>query len=71
ITDVERSGDAVRVSGRDSVGPWVDRIIAATGFRPDTTLLAETRVALDPATQAPVALAPLVDPNVHSCGSVS
>lgn len=71
ITDVERGGDAVRVSGRDSVGPWVDRIVAATGFRPDTTLLAETRVALDPATQAPVALAPLVDPNVHTCGSVS
>ena len=48
----------------------VDEIIAATGFRPDTALLSELRIALDHGTQAPVALAPLIDPNLHSCGSV-
>lgn len=50
--------------------PAVDRIIAATGFRPSLGLLSELRVSLDPATQSPVKLAPLIDPNQHSCGSV-
>lgn len=48
----------------------VDEIVVATGFRPDTGLLSELRIALDHGTQAPVALAPLIDPNQHSCGSV-
>jgi hypothetical protein len=30
----------------------------------------ELRVALDPALECPPALAPLIDPNVHSCGTV-
>lgn len=50
--------------------PPVDEIVASTGFRPDTTLLSELRLALDPGTQSPRALAPLIDPNLHSCGSV-
>jgi hypothetical protein len=41
-----------------------------TGFRPDLSLLAELRLELDSTLQAPVALAPLIDPNVHSCGTV-
>jgi hypothetical protein len=48
----------------------VDEIVASTGFRPDTALLSELRLALDAGTQAPVRLAPLIDPNLHSCGSV-
>jgi len=52
-----------------TIGP-VDEIVAATGFRPDLSVLSELRIALDRATQAPVALAPLIDPNQHSCGSV-
>jgi hypothetical protein len=50
--------------------PAVDEIIATTGFRPDLTLTNELRLALDPAVESPVALAPLIDPNVHSCGTV-
>jgi thioredoxin reductase len=50
--------------------PAVDEIVACTGFRPHLDLLAELRLALDPGTQSPVALAPLIDPNLHSCGSV-
>src|SRR5207253_9434833 len=30
----------------------------------------ELRLRLDPAIEAPVALAPLIDPNEHSCGTV-
>lgn len=48
----------------------VDEIIAATGFRPDWTVLSEVRLDLDPAVQSPRALAPLIDPNLHSCGTV-
>jgi thioredoxin reductase len=47
-----------------------DEVIAATGFRPDLTLLGEVRLALDDRVEAARELAPLIDPNVHSCGSV-
>ena len=41
-----------------------------TGFRPDLSFLSEVRLGLDPVLQAPRVLAPLIDPNVHSCGTV-
>ncbi|HEU0306212.1 MAG TPA: NAD(P)-binding domain-containing protein, partial [Lysobacter sp.] len=59
----------VAVGDGKSISP-VDEIVASTGFRPDLGLLAELRIALDHGTEAPVALAPLIDPNLHSCGSV-
>jgi thioredoxin reductase len=51
------------------IGPF-DRIIAATGQRPDLTLTRELRVDLDPWLESTKALGPLIDPNLHSCGSV-
>lgn len=48
----------------------VDELIVATGFRPDFRFVSELRTHLDPAIEAPVALAPLIDPNEHSCGTV-
>jgi hypothetical protein len=48
----------------------VDRIVVATGFRPDFSFLRELRLGLDPVVEATPALAPLIDPNVHSCGTV-
>ncbi|TVT19205.1 NAD(P)-binding domain-containing protein [Amycolatopsis acidiphila] len=48
----------------------VDEVVAVTGFRPDLSWLSELRLDLDATLQAPVALAPLIDPNVHSCGTV-
>jgi thioredoxin reductase len=59
----------VASSGARSAAP-VDEIVAATGFRPDWSILSEVRLDLDPAVQSPRALAPLIDPNVHSCGTV-
>jgi thioredoxin reductase len=47
-----------------------DEIVAATGFRPDLALLGELRLDLDDRVEAARALAPLIDPNLHSCGSV-
>jgi thioredoxin reductase len=48
----------------------VDELIIATGFRPNLAMLRELRVSLDPALECPPALAPLIDPNIHSCGTV-
>jgi cation diffusion facilitator CzcD-associated flavoprotein CzcO len=48
----------------------VDELIVATGFRPDLDFVRELRIVLDPAIECPVALAPLIDPNEHSCGTV-
>ncbi|HWG98262.1 MAG TPA: flavoprotein, partial [Pilimelia sp.] len=47
-----------------------DRVVAATGFRPDHTIADELRLDLDPALGCTRALAPLIDPNEHSCGTV-
>lgn len=48
----------------------VDEVVVLTGFRPDLSFLSEVRLDLDPVLQAPRVLAPLIDPNVHSCGTV-
>ena len=48
----------------------VDQLIVVTGFRPDLGFLGELRLSLDPALECPPILAPLIDPNVHSCGTV-
>lgn len=48
----------------------VDEVVVVTGFRPDLDWLSEVRLDLDPVLSAPTRLAPLIDPNVHSCGTV-
>lgn len=48
----------------------VDEIIVATGSRPDLSLARELRLRLDPWLESTELLAPLIDPNEHSCGSV-
>jgi thioredoxin reductase len=70
IDQVVGSGQGLVVRAGDQILPPVDQIIVATGFRPDMSLLAELRIALDPATQSAVLLAPMIDPNAHSCGTV-
>jgi len=45
-------------------------VVNATGARPDHTLAGELRLDLDPVLGSTRALAPLIDPNVHSCGTV-
>jgi SAM-dependent methyltransferase len=69
--EVRRQGGGVTVldaQGR-TLGPF-DEIIAVTGLRPDLTMFGELRLDLDPTVESPRALAPLIDPNVHSCGTV-
>ena len=64
------TGDGIVASDGERALPAVDEVIAATGFRPDWSMLSELRLDLDPAVESPRALAPLIDPNVHSCGTV-
>lgn len=70
VERLERDGERLAVVAEDGRRLIVDEVIAATGFRPDLGLTRELRLDLDPVTEAPVRLAPLIDPNVHSCGSV-
>lgn len=51
-------------------GTEVDELIVATGSRPDLTFLNELRLELDVGLECPRALASLIDPNEHSCGTV-
>ena len=69
-TSAHSTPDGIMVSSDTQTLPPVDEVIVATGFRPDRSLTSELRLALDPALESPVALAPLIDPNVHSCGTV-
>lgn len=48
----------------------VDELVVATGFRPDFSLTRELRLNLDATVECPPVLAPLIDPNLHSCGTV-
>ena len=80
IHTLESAGNRVRLAGDHMLGEDVlqgqdlvveaDAVIAATGFRPDHAIADELRLDLDPALECPTALAPLIDPNVHTCGTV-
>ena len=72
VNRIAREGDRLVVSGAGCPGRHVavDQLVVSTGFRPDLDFLREIRLSLDPALECPPALAPLIDPNEHSCGSV-
>jgi len=67
---LEETADGIVVSSRSESLPPVDEIIVSAGFRPDLSMLRELRIDLDPGVEAPRRLAPMIDPNLHSCGSV-
>lgn len=70
VTRLIAAAGGIAVASDAETLPPVDEIIVATGFRPDLSFLSEIRLSLDPAIESPAALAPLIDPNVHSCGTV-
>jgi glycine/D-amino acid oxidase-like deaminating enzyme len=70
LSDVEGRLRICAGSGCGAREVVADELIVSTGFRPDLSFLSELRLRLDPAIEAPVALAPLIDPNEHSCGTV-
>lgn len=72
-TRLEEAGDQVSLIGDTLQGERtivVDEIIGATGCRPNLSFLRELRLDLHNSVEAPTAIAPLIDPNFHSCGSV-
>jgi len=71
---IERTAEGIVVTGRTQAGlrplHAVDRVIVSTGQRPDLDMTRELRLDLDPWLESPRLLAPMIDPNVHSCGTV-
>jgi thioredoxin reductase len=73
ITRLDTHEDGICLVGDTPTGEteiFAQEIIAATGARPDFSFLRELRLNVDPAVEATPDLAPLIDPNFHSCGTV-
>jgi len=75
ITAIRRAGAQLTVEGLDLQQQPVrieglDEIVCATGQRPDLNITRELRLQLDPWLESTQALGPLIDPNLHSCGTV-
>jgi hypothetical protein len=69
------AGGRIGIEGLDAKGEvrtlsGIDEIICATGQCPDLTMASELRLKLDTGLESTEALGPLIDPNVHSCGTV-
>jgi thioredoxin reductase len=76
LTEIAQQADGLKISSctneesQKCKGVIADELIVSTGFRPDYSFASELRLELEPATECPPMLAPLIDPNVHSCGTV-
>ncbi|QQE74162.1 NAD(P)-binding domain-containing protein [Brevibacillus composti] len=74
IEEISNEGNALLVAGTLAGQPFniggIDEIIANTGSRPDLDFLREIRYQVDPSIECVPALADLIDPNIHSCGTV-
>lgn len=69
-----KSADSLAVLGATPDGEKqldVDLLVPATGFRPNLDMLREVRLDLDPVVESPRELGPLIDPEFHSCGTVT
>jgi thioredoxin reductase len=74
VSRIDRREDQLELTGENGSGSSeiirVDRLVVAAGFRPDLEILRELRTSLDPLLESTASLGPLIDPNVHSCGTV-
>jgi thioredoxin reductase len=74
IQELKKDGEKIQVVGSLNSElaqiDAIDEIISNTGSRPDFSFLRELRVIADPGLESVPQLAPLIDPNVHSCGTV-
>lgn len=62
--------DGIVLKGENKVLESFDRLIVNTGSRPTFDMHRELRYQADAIAEAVPALAPLIDPSEHSCGSV-
>lgn len=74
VQHVEKMGESIslegEMKGESFVLSGIDYVIVNAGSRPDLSLLSEIRTSINPATESVEALSPLIDPNLHSCGTV-
>jgi thioredoxin reductase len=73
IRRIEQQASRLRIVADDPLLPAIediDEVISATGARPDLSLTKELRVRHDEWLESTEKLAPLIDPNEHSCGTV-
>jgi hypothetical protein len=74
VERIERHRDGLAVFERAVSDPRMlgplDRIVVCTGQRPDLSMTRELRLDLDPWLESARTLGPMIDPNLHSCGSV-
>ena len=73
VAQIQKTDTGIQINGVVGESPdsfEVDRIVVAAGFRPDLHMLRELRLDIDDIVEAPSILAPMIDPNLHSCGTV-
>lgn len=73
VREITAAASGINVIGETPNGlqtVQVDEIVATTGARTDLDMLRELRLELDPALESTRALGPMIDPNIHSCGTV-
>lgn len=74
IQQIKQKNDRMTIYGEHDGIPKeindIDEIVVNTGSRPDLSILSELRLDIDQTTESTRTLAPLIDPNVHSCGTV-
>ncbi|WP_408892108.1 NAD(P)-binding domain-containing protein [Paenibacillus taichungensis] len=74
IQELKQEGKQITISGEQhgvtQMLAHIDEIIVNAGSRPDLSFLRELRLSIDPTTESVATIAPLIDPNVHSCGTV-
>jgi thioredoxin reductase len=70
IHGLEQEGEQLNLIGAVSTIKGVDEIIAAAGARPNFSFIRELRYAADSSIECVPKLADLIDPNIHSCGTV-
>lgn len=74
IHQLSKTNDGIELRGEYKGSDYklsgIDEIITNTGSRPDFSYLREIRLSVDAGTESVEALSSLIDPNLHSCGTV-
>ncbi len=70
VQALERTPDGIVAVDGARRSAAVDELVGTTGFRPDFGFLRELQIEIDPAVESTPTLAPMIDPDLHSCGTV-
>ena len=74
IHEIENKGGKLTIIGTKNsetlLVEGIDAVVSSTGSRPDFGFLREVRFDADAALESVAQLAELIDPNIHSCGTV-